>query len=673
MTRKLLHLGPDAPLPPLCVLAIPVLIGRKVVGLIRCAIAEGPYYLSIRDFALLRLIAAQIAQCWSTWLSRREKDAVNASWEKLAQTLVSLNELVQKQVAHGRAERDPHLCRGGEPGPRDHTRGRIDLGPLRQPQDPRALFRRDRGPALAAAPLAADGAIRVSIDPEPGDSRPRTVALHAIQTRLVELIPDVSVHPTYKELFSGVRRMILAPIVGEARDFGVLSLRGFDDYPFPRNAPALADLLARQIGLYRRLLDTIRRLRRRRSRSRHGPTSPTSSGGRSRRRSSAPTSPSSGPARSSRRSWPCRGLCRKAQHVVASLRLLADLASNRPPEPSRQNLGPDQLIKMLIEASQDTELMIHPKRNIHFHVEREKPSPHRRPAGDSRSTTPCSNRPSTPSSTTPRSIVTSNTTVKISGGYQDGFFVLAVTNVGLSIRGEEVRHCLLRQVARPRARSHRGRLRDRALDRRSHHEGPRRPDRDRPDRGRFLDGRPAGIPHLALIGGAPMRILLVEDDWIQEESMSGAIRDAFPEVVIESLCTELEFRNALDRIAADPPDLVIFDIMIRWTDPSPDLDESALPAEFSRQDAGLRCHKLLIERVPHARTLLYSILDREDIGRNFRQRLLPAEGGRTGPPHQQDRQDAQPHATSAAVSDGAGPSRPPRSRITFGCRPRPPR
>jgi DNA-binding NarL/FixJ family response regulator len=114
-----------------------------------------------------------------------------------------------------------------------------------------------------------------------------------------------------------------------------------------------------------------------------------------------------------------------------------------------------------------------------------------------------------------------------------------------------------------------------------------------------------------------MRILLVEDDWVQEESMREAIHDAFPNASIESLCTELEFRNELDRIVADPPDLVILDIMIRWTDPSPDLDESVLPLELSRQDAGLRCHQLLAERSPHTRTLLYSILDKEDIGREF--------------------------------------------------------
>ena len=114
-----------------------------------------------------------------------------------------------------------------------------------------------------------------------------------------------------------------------------------------------------------------------------------------------------------------------------------------------------------------------------------------------------------------------------------------------------------------------------------------------------------------------MRILLVEDDWTQEESIRRAVAQAFPQVTLESISTELEFRNRIDQIAADPPNLAIFDIMIRWTDPSPDLDDTALPPEFTRRDAGLRCHRLLSEHAPRVRTLLYSILDREDVGRDF--------------------------------------------------------
>jgi signal transduction histidine kinase len=452
VTRKLLSLGLDDALPPLCVLAMPVLIGEKVVGLIRCSIAEGPYYFSIRDSALLHLIAAQIAQGWSTWLSLREKAAANESWEELAHTLVSLNELVQKQalreepseipIYNEAASRAIHIIRGAE-------LNSVRLVDLKTRE---LYFAAIAGPRWQARLWPKLSTIRVPIDPDPSGSPPRTVAFHAIQTRQTQLIRDVSRDPIYKELFPGVRRMILAPIVGETQDFGVLSIRGFDEYPFPKNAPALADLLARQVGLYRRLLDTIRRLRNEQkqqiqtwsdiSHQLKGPVSQAKS------RADIAVEKSGGIKSPF---LAVRGLCRKAQHVVASLRLLADLASNRSPEPARATLGPDQLVTMLIEASQDTESMIHPRRNIRFHVERDTFTP-----------PPAGRRLEVDHALLEQAIDAlfdnaakysyNNTTVRIFGGYAAGFFALGVENIGLPISSDEVKSCLLREWRGFRAR-----------------------------------------------------------------------------------------------------------------------------------------------------------------------------------------------------------------------------
>ena len=68
--------------------------------------------------------------------------------------------------------------------------------------------------------------------------------------------------PVIPSIVPGVRRLILAPIWVKSQDLGVLTIRGFDDYPFPRNAVQIADLLARQIGLYRQLITTIKRLQK---------------------------------------------------------------------------------------------------------------------------------------------------------------------------------------------------------------------------------------------------------------------------------------------------------------------------------------------------------------------------------------------------------------------------
>ena len=50
--------------------------GNWIVGVVRCSTAqEVPYYFSDDDLDLLRLVAAQISRCWSTWANQREAAA----------------------------------------------------------------------------------------------------------------------------------------------------------------------------------------------------------------------------------------------------------------------------------------------------------------------------------------------------------------------------------------------------------------------------------------------------------------------------------------------------------------------------------------------------------------------------------------------------------------------
>jgi DNA-binding NarL/FixJ family response regulator len=122
-----------------------------------------------------------------------------------------------------------------------------------------------------------------------------------------------------------------------------------------------------------------------------------------------------------------------------------------------------------------------------------------------------------------------------------------------------------------------------------------------------------------------MKILLVEDDHLQEEAILASIRKEFPGVAIETICTELEFRQRLDALVASPPDLVILDVMIRWTDPGPDLALNPPPwdVEGRYYQAGLRCEQLLRASAPGVPVVLYTILDKKDL-----ERAVPSPPGR---------------------------------------------
>lgn len=114
-----------------------------------------------------------------------------------------------------------------------------------------------------------------------------------------------------------------------------------------------------------------------------------------------------------------------------------------------------------------------------------------------------------------------------------------------------------------------------------------------------------------------MRILLVEDDPLQAESILASLKAHFAGMGIKHLSTEQEFRAKLDEIAASPPDLVILDVMLRWTDPSPGLE---VPPEEVRRErhyrAGLRCQRLLSQKLGDdcPPILLYTILETDDVG-----------------------------------------------------------
>ena len=65
-----------------------------------------------------------------------------------------------------------------------------------------------------------------------------------------------------------------------------------------------------------------------------------------------------------------------------------------------------------------------------------------------------------------------------------------------------------------------------------------------------------------------MRIVLVEDDGLYVEALSEALRNRWPEVEIQAYSSEHEFRTNLRAIGSFKPNIVIIDVVLRWTVPS---------------------------------------------------------------------------------------------------------
>jgi len=130
-----------------------------------------------------------------------------------------------------------------------------------------------------------------------------------------------------------------------------------------------------------------------------------------------------------------------------------------------------------------------------------------------------------------------------------------------------------------------------------------------------------------------MKILIVEDDHLQADWIKLSLGHALPGAEIQRISTELGFRSSLEGIANEPPDVIIMDIMLRWTDPSADTAEP--PDEVRKEGffaAGLRCERLLAanQRTSRIPVILYTVLEESDLRQKQRSlrenvRYLPKE------------------------------------------------
>jgi CheY-like chemotaxis protein len=91
-----------------------------------------------------------------------------------------------------------------------------------------------------------------------------------------------------------------------------------------------------------------------------------------------------------------------------------------------------------------------------------------------------------------------------------------------------------------------------------------------------------------------MKILIVEDNAMQADWMNQELTRRLPKIEIDMCDTECEFHANFENIAANPPDVVLMDVMLNWTHPA----ENMVPrppavAEAGIWRAGIRCEKLL--------------------------------------------------------------------------------
>jgi signal transduction histidine kinase len=382
--REILNLQPDEGLQPLSFMAVPILRGQKVLGVIRCCTArKAPYYFAGREVQLLELVAAQLSYFWSNWLIRRRVQDENRMWQALVSYVGELNDSVQKQLEQNLLDEKVIFAQALKKLSRLIKEAEI-LDVRLYHRDTKDLrFAVTHGKAWREG---TEAEIKERLEkrfPVPSELVNFPLGVRVFQENKPRAILDAQKDGYLSQTFPQTKQFIAAPITVRNKKIGVLGLRNASEHPFPPNILEVAELLGQQLGLYNSLIDGMREAR-------------TAEGTMKkqdkilRQTSQDLTHQLKGPIQQAHtrvqkllsrnlnndyvdsRLLEIRGLIRKAERVTSSTSAFAQLAEKETLEFKTgdfKRLSYDELMKMLREASADNMLLIESYRQIKFDIE----------------------------------------------------------------------------------------------------------------------------------------------------------------------------------------------------------------------------------------------------------------------------------------------------------------
>jgi signal transduction histidine kinase len=263
VVRKIRGLEEEKPLPPLSFMGAPIVMGKEVLGAIRCSVAQqGPYYFADLALGLLRLVAAQISRYWSNWLAQREKQDEIISWQELIKSVGELNSFVLIELSE-EAPNEQRIFAKALHISQSVIRGAeiIDVRLIDESTD--ELYYAQTEGDLWSEGSQEEIEHRKKRRFKLKEAKPTSAGAYVVQTGEVYLIPDVTDKKyVYGGAFADTKRLIVAPIKVANKIYGVLDIRGTGEAQFPRYAAEIAGLLGQQLGLYKFLATSTRKLRK---------------------------------------------------------------------------------------------------------------------------------------------------------------------------------------------------------------------------------------------------------------------------------------------------------------------------------------------------------------------------------------------------------------------------
>ncbi|MBK6795264.1 MAG: GAF domain-containing protein [Acidobacteria bacterium] len=247
--------------PPISYMAVPIMNGERVCGVMRCSFAEKiPDHFADRELRLLKLIAAQIGQCWSHWLAERGRLEEKDAWEQFVSRLRGLNDIVNKQLEQVEFETTPIFKKALEIAA-EVVKGAeiLDIRLLKQEGSSNYFYFETTYGTAWHKGGESERRKRLETRFYLGNSLPQSAGEYVYHNRQTYVIPNVRAEQVfYKEVFPEVTQMVVAPIFRKNEIVGLFDIRGTGNGSFPEYVKHMAEVFGQLIGLYYDLMCEIR-------------------------------------------------------------------------------------------------------------------------------------------------------------------------------------------------------------------------------------------------------------------------------------------------------------------------------------------------------------------------------------------------------------------------------
>ena len=366
----------DAKAQPAAFYAAPLLSEGKLLGVLRISVVRTPpYYFTTRERDVVSVIASQIAQYWTRYLSRRAMIEENEAWTKLVRALDQLSYSVNSELKK-ESPRVMNVLRKG-------LENTADLIPGGQIADIRLA--NEKRTELFFALVHGEGwtderrSMRFSLAKASGSYGSEVFNSKSGDSKL---IADIDRNVSYRKVFPEAKWLLVVPIRSQDKTYGVLDIRSTLRRPFGRHSIQLAELLGQQLGLYYALVESFAELRRTQVELSKTNETTTSAFADWQHQIRGPVNQASlriqellrhefGSATTIPPKYLLvqRGLLAKAHRAARSLRLFQDLAKSQALRIVESSVTPGDLVKRLIESCLDNRILASHRRRVEFEVQ----------------------------------------------------------------------------------------------------------------------------------------------------------------------------------------------------------------------------------------------------------------------------------------------------------------